>query len=72
MTTNGIERAIGQLQATTEHLQSSVDSLDAQVQVLNAHMENQKGSRRMLFSVGGVAGVIAGVIGGIIGKSFPP
>ena len=68
MTTNGTERAIGQLQATAEHLQSSVDSLDAQVQVLNAHMERQRGGWRVLASVGGVAGVI----GGIIGKYFPP
>ena len=68
MPPNGTERAIGQLQASVDHLESTVDSLSSQVRVLNAHMERQKGGWRALASVGGVAGVI----GGIIGKYFPP
>lgn len=68
MTANGTERAIGQLQASVDHLESTVEGLSSQVQVLNAHMERQKGGWRALVAVGGAGGII----GGIITKYFPP
>lgn len=60
------ERAIGQLQASVTHLEAAVTDLSGKVDILNAHMERQRGGWKAL----AVVGSAAGVVGGLVGKYF--
>ena len=56
MTTNGTERIIGQLQADVKNLHEAVADLSERVDILNNHMQRQKGGYVAVAALGALAG----------------